>query len=269
MAGLNDTLWREYDRLDCARGRLVASLLSRRLELNASRIVDVGSGTGGVSLVLAGAGARVKAIEPDAARLKKLISRRGGGAIEWTHAPAEQWHEDGARYDAAVLLDALEHVRNPLAVLRKIRAVLKNEGLLYLSTPNRTSIFNLACDPHFSLPLIAAWRRQRIKTLLSGILKWQNPGRTDYPQLLGLAELSSLLRRARFSWQFINREAVAYALTDPGSIWNRPWHRKFIRVLKHLHLEPKIVRILSDRPGLFNRWLNATWFILARPVKES
>ncbi len=58
--------------------------------------------------------------------------------IEEGNLEEEKWFLklDGNQYDYIVILDVLEHIRNPLEVLQKVRSLLKPEGKLLLSIPN-------------------------------------------------------------------------------------------------------------------------------------
>lgn len=47
-----------------------------------------------------------------------------------------------AEYDVVVMVDVIEHLFSPVEMLLKIRAALKNDGILYISTPNVNSFFS-------------------------------------------------------------------------------------------------------------------------------
>jgi hypothetical protein len=55
------------------------------------------------------------------------------------------------------------------------------------------------------------------------------------------------------------------ALKDPESLWNRGWHLRCMRALVRAGMGKLLIDLVSDDVGPFNLWLNATWFILARP----
>ena len=60
--------------------------------------------------------------------------------------------------DIVVCKDILEHLLEPLAVLREVRRVLRDDGYVIISVPN-----------HFFLPM-------RLRILLGGNLIWRSPG---------------------------------------------------------------------------------------------
>ena len=262
-----DVATEDTKRFSLARGQLVVRLLAKRLNLSASRIIDVGCGFGGVSLALAQFGAQVKAVDANPARIRKLqewAAEFNLTTIEASIGTCEDLSAGGEEYDAAILLDVIEHLRSPELALKKLNRVLKKGGWLHLSTPNRCSLFNLLADPHYGLPFISLCKRGKVKRVVGEILHKRDPGKIDFPELLSLERLQEALYRADFAWQFVNKEAIAIALQRPESVWNRPWHLAFVRFLqRHSIAETLSGKLINDDQGFFNKWINPTWFILA------
>ncbi|NOY59303.1 MAG: methyltransferase domain-containing protein [Calditrichaeota bacterium] len=262
----NKRLWKNYNDFSEARGELVVDLLSRFINLHNAKILDIGCGTGGISIALAKAGAKVTAVDPDAGKIETLKSAVGGVEIDARVGLAENLNFQSFSFDAVVLLDVLEHVLDPDIVLQKLYGLLKKNGFLYISTPNKFSPLNVAGDPHFSLPGVALLKRAHVKKVIAGILGWQSGDRRDFPQLFSLWELDALLNANGFIWQFVNRRVISYALQHPQSIWNRPWHLKTVRQFSRFNFANIFSRPMIDYAGFFNKWLNPTWFILSRRV---
>ncbi len=57
------------------------------------------------------------------------------GSLEEAHFPDRS-------FDAVVMNDFIEHVENPAAVLTEVRRILKNDGVIYLSTPDIDSFLS-------------------------------------------------------------------------------------------------------------------------------
>lgn len=105
------------------------------IPMEARRILDIGCGEGilGARLLRKGL-EEVVGVEVDpsvAKRAEKNLSRVICGDIEDIDLP----FEDGY-FDCIVLADVLEHLKDPLSVLIKIRDLLKDSGLLVISIPN-------------------------------------------------------------------------------------------------------------------------------------
>lgn len=262
----NKRLWENYDNFSTARGELVVHVLSRFIDFPNAKILDLGCGTGGISIALAKAGAKVTAVDPDAGKIETLNGAVGELEIDAHFAFAEDLNFKSHSFNAIVLLDVLEHVADPNIVLHKLYSFLKKNGFLYISTPNKFSPLNIAGDPHFSLPCVALLKRAHVKKVVAGMLGWQSGDRRDYPQLFSLGELDALFRANGFTWKFVNRSVVSYALKNPRSIWNRPWHLNIVRKFRRFDIANILSQPMIDYSGFFNKWLNPTWFILSRRV---
>ena len=99
-----------------------------------AKVLDVGTGTGTFLEVMERHGLQGTGIEINRACVKYGVERRGRrllqGSIERVTDLPPSW------FDAATLIQTLEHVGNPVATLRAVRRYLKPGGLLYVDVPN-------------------------------------------------------------------------------------------------------------------------------------
>jgi len=111
--------------------------------LAGKRALDIGCGAGLASEPLARMGAAVTAI--DAAAESIAVARDHAAAmglsIDYRHGGVEALDE--APYDLVVSLEVIEHVTDAALFVRHIARLLKPDGLLILSTPNRTPLSKL------------------------------------------------------------------------------------------------------------------------------
>lgn len=120
------------------RGESIAALLAplaRERGLAAPRILDVGAGFGHILHALGQA-------FPDSRRFALEISDvcvrhlRSIGISVFT-VPTEAWLDRSTEsFDIIVLSHVLEHLRDPVATLRRLRERLTPRGLLYVEVPN-------------------------------------------------------------------------------------------------------------------------------------
>ncbi len=116
-------------RLDLRGYRAVA----RGLAAREPRILDVGGGAGEISasFVHHGGAASAFVVDPDPASIEAARSRGLGGFA----GTIEQFDTED-RFDLILLLNLIEHVADPVGVLRKAGALLAPGGLIWLQTPN-------------------------------------------------------------------------------------------------------------------------------------
>ncbi len=256
----NKTLWANYEQFGRARGRLVAHILSGFMNIARADILDFGCGTGGIALELASLGAQVAALDMNVDKIAVLEKKIKGQSIKIFN----QLPDAANTYDAIILLDVIEHLMQPDHVLKKLYNLLKPPGVIYLSTPNKLSLFNFMVDPHFSLPIVSILKRQHVKRVLADWLTWQSKERMDFPELLSLKEFDRLMARCGFEWQFVNSQVADFAFENPASVWNRNSHLQIVNGLKKVGLTSAVHNRVSDKVGLFNIWLNPTWYIIAQ-----
>jgi 2-polyprenyl-6-hydroxyphenyl methylase / 3-demethylubiquinone-9 3-methyltransferase len=104
-------------------------------------ILDLGCGGGLVSEPLARMGADVTAIDgaAEAIAVARQHSLQSGLEIDYRCTTAEELEKTGARFDAVVSLEVIEHVADVPLYLASIYDLLKPGGVAILSTLNRTA----------------------------------------------------------------------------------------------------------------------------------
>ncbi|OGW62561.1 MAG: hypothetical protein A2V83_07395 [Nitrospirae bacterium RBG_16_64_22] len=135
---------------------------ARQLELKLDRIakfagvspdlLDVGCGTGVFLDMVRKKGWRGRGIEvsPTAARYARDVF-----GLDVIEAGIESWPGDGETYDVVTMFDVLEHLRDPIEAVRKIRNRLREGGILVLEVPNQEGLLDRAADVFYHL----GWRK--------------------------------------------------------------------------------------------------------------
>lgn len=100
------------------------------------RVLDVGCASGDFAEALAGRGCKVTGIEidPEAARrAERCCERVIVGDVE--HLDTEDELDEGS-FDVVVFGDVLEHLKDPLTTLKRLKPALRPEGYVVASIPN-------------------------------------------------------------------------------------------------------------------------------------
>jgi len=111
------------------------------------RVLNVGCGTGGFTVVAAEAGARSVGLDADAEAMTICGLKRGAAAVRFVRAAAEALpFRDGA-FDLVHCFSAIEHVDSVIATVREMVRVVRRGGAIYLHTPNAWSWY----EGHYKL----------------------------------------------------------------------------------------------------------------------
>lgn len=112
-----------------------------RAGLDGKTVLDAGCGGGLLSEALAACGARVTAIDMDAASLAaaRRHMQSGSFTIDYRQTTAEALaKQNPGRYDVVVCMELLEHVPQPASVVDACSRLVKPGGNLFFATVNRT-----------------------------------------------------------------------------------------------------------------------------------
>jgi SAM-dependent methyltransferase len=107
-----------------------------------SRVLDIGTGTGGAVKAFRDAGHEAWGVEPSA---RAVLAARARG-IPWIiegsleSALAADGGLPGGRWDLVRMSQVLEHVPDPVELLRRVREVMAPDGRLVVGVPNIRSL---------------------------------------------------------------------------------------------------------------------------------
>lgn len=148
--------------------------------LDGLSIADVGCGGGLLCEPMARLGARVTGVDAgeEAVSIARLHAAQVGLEIDYRQATAEALAAEGARFDAVLALEIVEHVADVDAFLAALAALMRPGGALIMSTLNRT-------PKSFGLAIVGA----------EYLLRWVPRGTHDWRKFVRPSELAGGLRR--------------------------------------------------------------------------
>ena len=120
-------------------------ILQHSSGLNGKKVLDVGCGGGILSESMAKSGANVTGIDmsPQPLAVAKQHAQDNNLIIDYQQSTIEdflQQHKQlqAEKFDVITCMEMLEHVPDPLSIIRSCRQLLKPDGVLFISTINRT-----------------------------------------------------------------------------------------------------------------------------------
>lgn len=99
-------------------------------------VLEIGSSTGILSSLLKQQGWDVAGIEPSR-EAASMANKRG---VPTTVLPFERAKLANKKYDVLIFNHTLEHMTNPLTILKKARSILGAGGILFIDVPNFASL---------------------------------------------------------------------------------------------------------------------------------
>lgn len=120
-------------------------ILQKANGLFGKKVLDVGCGGGILSEAMAAQGARVTGIDmtTEPLEIAKQHAEMQGLTIDYQQITIEHFVEkqtacNAEKFDVITCMEMLEHVPNPLSIIHSCKALLKPDGILFISTINRT-----------------------------------------------------------------------------------------------------------------------------------
>lgn len=174
-------------RLNPVRLRYIRDQIQGHFEtstLKNLKILDIGCGGGLVCEPLTRLGAKVTGVDAAAENIAaaKLHAEQAGLKIDYLCDSAENLAAQNKKFDVVLALEIVEHVADVPLFLSACRHLVKKEGLLILSTLNRTA-------KSFALGIVAA----------EYILRWVPAGTHDWRKFLKPSEIATHLKDMQIS----------------------------------------------------------------------
>ena len=155
-------LYLKYTFMGIQRGQWLIETLKRFKQLKGKRVLDVGSGCGGISIAFAKDG--IEAVNFDTAQKYTIVSQRwaeeNGVKLNQMLASGEEMPFRDKSFDIIICSDVIEHLERPENLVKELSRILQKGGVLYLTCPNKMSPRHIWEDSHYFLPLVVLLPRK-------------------------------------------------------------------------------------------------------------
>jgi len=252
--------WKRSREISVERGEFVKSIIEKNLICKELSILDVGSGEGGTAKILSDKNF-VVSFDLNMHRLQsqkdyaEYINLINGNAL---FLPFKE-----GSFDLIILQDVIEHVTNNEKLLENVYKALKPEGIIYLSTPNRFSFFNIISDPHWGFPIVCLMKREKIKKYFLKFFRKSEQFREDAAQLLSLKEIIRLFSK-KFEFKLYTRHSVQSLLNgNKGIVWSK-FHLTLIKIVNKFYLKKILLKFANDEYKIINNFFSPTFYFILK-----
>jgi 2-polyprenyl-3-methyl-5-hydroxy-6-metoxy-1,4-benzoquinol methylase len=251
--------WQRARDISIERAKFVKSVVSNKLVLENLLILDLGAGEGITSRLLSEKNF-VVSLEPKQERINKIQITP---SLKPIMANSLSLPFKESVFDLIILQDVIEHLIITEEFVLALQKKLKNNGVIYLSTPNKFSLFNIISDPHWGMPLLCLFKRDKIKKYFLKYFRKSDYGREDIAELLSLKDLITLFEE-KFFINICTKYSVEYLLDGgKGLVWSK-FHLQLVKYVKKFGLAGIIKNISNDKSEIINKFFTPTFYIILR-----
>ena len=257
--------WKRAREISTERGKFVRSIISKDCKCQNLKILDIGSGEGGTSEVLSEDNFVTSF---DMNKIRLLRQQNSFSDINLLCGSSSSLPFKNNSFDLIILQDVMEHLDNREKLINNIYNLLNDNGIIYLSTPNKFSVVNIIADPHWGVPLVSLLKRESVRKYFLNYFRKSEMNRKDIAELLSLKNIYELFAD-KFEVQLFTLHSVNELFKDnKGIVWS-DFHLKLLHILKKVKLDKVIISLANDRMGFLNRFFSPTFYMVFKKKAKS
>ena len=256
--------WKRAREISIERGKFVLSIISKVRNCQNLKILDIGSGKGGTSEVLSNDNILISF---DMNKIRLLRQQNSFSNFNLLCGSSSSLPFKNNSFDLIILQDVLEHLDNREELINSIYNLLNDNGMIYLSTPNKFSVINIIADPHWGVPLVSILKRDSVKKYFLKYFRKSEMNRNDIAELLSLKNIYELFVD-KFEMELFTIHSVNELFKgNKGIVWS-DFHLKLLHILKKVKLDKVITTLANNRMGFINRFFTPTFYIILKVNKS-
>jgi 2-polyprenyl-3-methyl-5-hydroxy-6-metoxy-1,4-benzoquinol methylase len=257
--------WKRAREISIERGKFVMSIITKVRRCQKLIILDIGSGEGGTSKVLSEDNIVVSF---DMNKIRLLRQQNSLSNLNSLCGNSSYLPFKNNSLDLIILQDLLEHLDNREKFINNIYNLLNDNGMIYLSTPNKYSIINIIADPHWGVPLVSILKRDSVRKYFLNYFRKSEVNRKDISELLSLKTIYELFAD-KFELQLFTIYSVEELLKgNKGIVWS-DFHLRLLYILKKVKLDKVLTTLANNRVGFINRFFTPTFYIVFKKKANS
>lgn len=251
--------WLRGRELSNERARIVSEIISPYKMCENLDILDLGSGEGGTSFYFSKLN---NVISYDLSFLRLKRQNHFEHSYSMINGNACSLPFNNSSFDLILLQDVIEHVSDRDSLIVELKRVLKSDGLIYLSTPNKYSLFNIISDPHWGFPLISLFKRKFIKKYFLRFFRKEDFNRKDIAELLSLKDVYLLFNDFEIN---LNTKKIICLVSEnyKGILWSN-FHLALYKLIKKYGLLSILKAAANNKMGFVNNYLSPTFYIVVK-----
>ncbi len=257
--------WKRAREISIERGKFVLSIISKVREFKNLKILDIGSGEGGTSKVLSKDNILIS-FDMNKIRLRRQQNSFSNFNLLCGSSSSLPFKNNSL--DLIILQDTLEHLDNREKLINNIYNLLNDDGMIYLSTPNKFALINIIADPHWGVPIVSILKRESIRKYFLNYFRKSEMNRKDIAELLSLKNIYEMFGD-KFELQLFTIHSVNELFKgNKGIVWS-DFHLKLLHTLKKVKLDKAITKLANNRMGFINRFFTPTFYMMIKKKAKS
>ena len=251
--------WEKGRGLSDERAKFVKSVLSNEIELRGLKILDLGAGEGSTSSLLS-KNNFVISLEIKSERVNKIPR---SDSLRPIIADGFRIPVKTSSIEVIILQDVIEHMIIKSDFLDELNSLLKIDGIIYLSTPNKLSLINIIADPHWGMPLLSLFKRDIIKKYFLKYFRQEDCYRNDIAELLSLNNVVKFFSE-KFTIKLYTKQSVKYLLDGGGGlVWSK-FHIHLVKLISRFGLKIVLLSLANNNHGIINKFFTPTFYVILK-----
>jgi len=250
-------LWQRAKNLSIERGEFVRSVISHNKNCINQVVLDVGCGVGGTSSIFS----KDNFVISIDKNITKIIESDVVHSLHIVQSDARRLPLKKGSIDIIIFQDVIEHLEDRSEIAQTFFDLLKKSGSIFLSTPNKFSVFNFLSDPHWGLPVVSLLQRKTLRKYVLPIFRKEDKDRKDIAQLYSLNDLIKIFQ-TNFEIKIFTSFAVCYLFQNgKGILWSN-FHLFLLKICKLFKLNLIVGKIANDKFGFLNKFITPTFYFV-------